>query len=137
MMLLASAFVSLIALAKAVDMTLYQAGAGVDEGFKAFVEEYYLINEDKYATTNFTDLFTDDAVMILQGREFDGPATMLQVRNSLLPINANPTKDWWHLIETAEVAGEEDASKTFAVTMIVQTTYTPGNCSQAQYVEHP
>lgn len=116
----------------AVDISPYIAGNDVEDGFKAFVEEYYLISEDKAATTTFTDMWTSDAVMVLQGSEFDGADAMLRVRNSLLPSTGTPSKDWWHLIEGAQVVGEDASTKTYAATIVIQTTYVPGNCSQAQ-----
>lgn len=123
---------SLAGFAAAVDMTPYVAGTGVESGFVTFVEEYYRISEDKTANATFIDLWTSDAVMILQGNAFEGAEAMLAVRNRLLPSTGTPEKNWWHLIEGAEVIGEEDGTKTYEATIIVQTTYVPGNCSQAQ-----
>ncbi|CAN8096182.1 unnamed protein product [Discula destructiva] len=118
-------------LAAAVDMASYQAGMGVEQEFAEFVQEYYRIQEDKHATTTFLDMWTPDAVMVLQGTEIHGPDAMLAMRNKLLPANATPSKDWWHVIQSAEVDSKDESTKTYLVTMIVQTTYTPGNCSQA------
>ena len=67
--------------------------------------------------------------MILAGNEFDGYKNILAVKQKLLPEGGN--KKWWHLIKTAAVAAETATDKTYLASMIVQTTYTPGNCSQA------
>lgn len=132
---LTAATLSLVSLAAAVDMTSYVASSGVETEFGTFLEEYYRIQEDKLANATFIDLWTPtDAVMILQGSEFDGAVAMLAVRNSLLPATGTPSKDWWHVMESAAVVGEETDSKTYAATFVVQTTYVPGNCSQAQWV---
>lgn len=128
----ATTLLSLASLAAAVDMTLYKAGAGVDAAFKDFVAEYYLVNEDKTASATFLDLWTTDARMILQGNVYNGAEAMLKVRNTLLPATGTPSKAWWHYVTDAEVVTDAADSKTFLATIIVQTTYLPGNCSQAQ-----
>lgn len=135
MQFLAATIISLASLVAAVDMTSYVAGEGVEPAFAPFLKEYYRIQEDKLANATFIDLWTPtDAVMILQGTEFDGAATMLAVRNKLLPATGTPSKNWWHVMEGAVVLGQDTGSKTYMATFIVQTTYVPGNCSQAQWV---
>jgi hypothetical protein len=54
---------------------------------------------------------------------------MLAVKQALLPVDGN--KAWWHLIRGSEVVGEASDSKTYVANIVIQTTYTPGNCSQA------
>lgn len=93
---------------------------------------YYRVSEDKTATTELTDFWPSDGKMILNGKTFKTAASMLAVKQSLLPPNGN--KAWWHLIESANVVTEDASTKTINAKIIIQTTYTPGNCSQAQYV---
>ncbi|OHE96234.1 hypothetical protein CORC01_08452 [Colletotrichum orchidophilum] len=116
-------------LANAVDMASYEASPGVDAAFANFVSEYYLVSEDKAATTSFTNFWPSDGKLILAGRTFSGYTAMLAVKQSLLPPNGN--KSWWHLIRGATVSGETDADKTFVADIVIQTTYVGGNCSQA------
>lgn len=123
---------TLASVAAAVDMRPYSAGPGVEEQFDTFIEEYYLINEDKLANATFIDLWSPDAIMVLQGNAFHGPQAMLEVRNKLLPAHRFPSKDWWHLIHETIVVGEDETSKRYQATITVQTNYYPGNCSQAQ-----
>ena len=117
------------AVASAVDMTPYKADANVDAGFAKFVEEYYLTSEDKNSTTSFTNFWPADGKMILAGNVYTGSATILAVKQNLLPPTGN--KSWWHLIRGASVTGETDADKTFVANIVIQTTYVGGNCSQA------
>lgn len=124
----------LIHQATAVTMTAYVAGTGVEAEFAPFVEEYYLVNEDKLSNATFLDLWTDDATMIIQSGtvQVEGPTAILALRNRLLPATGTPSKDWWHVIQGAEVVEVDAEWKTYEVTMIVQSNYVPGNCSQAQ-----
>ncbi|KAK7707975.1 hypothetical protein SLS64_006797 [Diaporthe eres] len=116
-------------LVSAVDMSPYKAGAGVEDGFATFVEEYYRISEDKTATTTFTDFWTTDGELIIAGNVYQGYDAMLAVKQALLPVDGN--KSWWHLIRGSELVGEAADSKTYVADIVIQTTYTPGNCSQA------
>lgn len=93
---------------------------------------YYRVSEDKTATNDFTDFWPSDGRMILNGKTFKTAGAMLAVKQSLLPPNGN--KAWWHLIEGANVVAENATTKTINAKIVIQTTYTPGNCSQAQYV---
>ncbi|KAG8165191.1 hypothetical protein KVR01_005466 [Diaporthe batatas] len=120
---------SAASLASAVDMSPYKAGVGVDEGFATFVEEYYRISEDKTATNTFTDFWTTDGELIIAGNTYKGYNAMLGVKQALLPVDGN--KAWWHLIRGSEVVGEAADSKTYMANIVIQTIYTPGNCSQA------
>ena len=150
---LSVALASLVS-ATPVDMTLYKPGSNVDIDFGPFVKEYswphahrpasaesvkrtdfiryYRVSEDKTATASFTDFWPSDGVLIAAGTTFKGSASMLGLKQSLLPPNGN--KAWWHLIEGANVLAEDAKTKTINAKIIIQTTYTPGNCSQAQYV---
>lgn len=90
------------------------------------------MSEDKAATTSFTDFWPADGSLIAAGKAFKGSASILAVKQNLLPPDGN--KAWWHLILGANAVGEDSKTKTINAKIIVQTTYTPGNCSQAQYV---
>ncbi|KAF6823380.1 hypothetical protein CMUS01_10717 [Colletotrichum musicola] len=117
------------ALVSAVDMAPYKPSAAVDAAFAKFVQEYYLTSEDKNATTSFTDFWPADGTLVIAGRTFTGSASILGVKQSLLPPGGN--KSWWHLIRGASVAGETGEEKTFVADVVIQTTYVGGNCSQA------
>lgn len=67
--------------------------------------------------------------MILAGNLYSGTDQILAVRQKLLPDDG--TKAWWHLIRGAEIESEAEDSKTYVAEVVIQTTYTPGNCSQA------
>ncbi|WQF84514.1 hypothetical protein CDEST_09528 [Colletotrichum destructivum] len=119
------------ALVAAVDMAPYVPAAGVDAAFADFVEAYYLASEDQFATTSFTDFWPADntGVLVIAGRAFPGAASILGVKQSLLPPGGD--KSWWHLIRGAAVEAETAADKTFVAEIVIQTTYVGGNCSQA------
>lgn len=140
--------------ASPVDMTPYKPDSTVDADFGPFVKEcvwlnssqivsadsmlradctrYYRISEDKTATSSFTDFWPAHGVLIAGGKTFKSSASILAVKQRLLPPNGN--KAWWHLIEGASVLAEDARTKTINAKIVIQTTYTPGNCSQAQYV---
>lgn len=90
---------------------------------------YYAISEDASTTTTYTDFWPSDGEMILAGNHYSGTDQILAVRQKLLPNDG--TKAWWHLIRGAEVESEAEDSKTYVAEVVIQTTYTPGNCSQA------
>lgn len=122
-------------LSTAVTMTKYVAGSGVEPEFATFVEEFYAINEDPLTNATFLDLLDPNIVFLVQpgALEFDGASAMLAVRNNQLPATGTPKKAWWHVIQGAEVVDEEEGvSKTYEVTMLVESNYVPGNCSQSQ-----
>ncbi|KAK6853036.1 hypothetical protein PG995_011587 [Apiospora arundinis] len=112
-----------------VDMSLYKPETYVDAAFSPFVEEYYRTSEDKAATSSFTNFWPADGTLIAAGKPFKGSASILGVKQNLLPPDGN--KAWWHLIQGANVVSEDDRTKTINAKIIIQTTYTPGNCSQA------
>lgn len=115
--------------AQAVDMSPYQAGPGVEDGFATFVQEYYRVSEDASSTTAYTDFWPADGEMILAGNHYTGTDQILAVRQKLLPNDGS--KAWWHLIRGAELQTDAQDSKTYVAEVVIQTTYTPGNCSQA------
>lgn len=90
------------------------------------------MSEEKAATTSFTDFWPADGSLIAAGTTFKGSASILAVKQKLLPPDGN--KAWWHPILGANVVSEDSKTKTINAKIIIQTTYTPGNCSQAQYV---
>ncbi|CAE7028417.1 hypothetical protein P3342_006210 [Pyrenophora teres f. teres] len=127
-----ASFASLLALVPAtfaVSMTHYKAGSGVDAAFKDFVEEYYRTSEDKAAADTFTDFWTTDGTLRIAANSYQGYARMLAVKQNLLPKDGN--KAWWHLINGTSVRDETTENKTIVADIVIQTTYTPGNCSQA------
>ncbi|KAL8284580.1 hypothetical protein RB600_009137 [Gaeumannomyces tritici] len=125
----AALFAASLVAATPVDMGPYKAGAKVDPAFAKFVEEYYRVSEDKLSTTALTDLFSADGQLIAAGNPFRGAKGILGIRQALLPPNGN--KAWWHLIESATFVGEDAKTQTVSAKIVVQTTFTPGNCSQA------
>ncbi|PVH98872.1 hypothetical protein DM02DRAFT_530323 [Periconia macrospinosa] len=110
-------------------MAHYEAGQGVDAGWEAFVKEYYLTSEDKTSTDQFTNFWTTNGTMRLAGTSYQGYENMLAVKQFLLPVDGN--KSWWHLINGSSIRDETADNKTFVQSIVVQTTYSPGNCSQA------
>ncbi|KAK7958526.1 hypothetical protein PG996_010042 [Apiospora saccharicola] len=118
-----------LASASPVDMGPYKPDSDVDAAFSSFVKEYYRVSEDKAATTSFTDFWPADGSLVAAGNTFRGSASILAVKQKLLPPDGN--KAWWHPILGANVVGEDSKTKTINAKIIIQTTYTPGNCSQA------
>ncbi|ELQ35263.1 hypothetical protein OOU_Y34scaffold00719g27 [Pyricularia oryzae Y34] len=118
-----------MAAATPVTMEPYKAGANVDPAFAKFVEEWYRISEDKAATTTFSDFFAPGGQLILAGQAFNTPESIVAVKQNLLPPNGN--KAWWHLIQGSTLVADDTKTQTVSAKIIIQTTYTPGNCSQA------
>ncbi|KAL2071331.1 hypothetical protein VTL71DRAFT_12566 [Oculimacula yallundae] len=120
----------LLGAAQAVDMANYKAGSNVEAGFATFVKEWYRTSEEKASTTTYTDFWVPDTgSMILAGNKFVGYKDMLAIKQKLLPPNGN--KAWWHLIKGSKISGETATDKTYVADIVIQTTFTPGNCSQA------
>ncbi|CZS92670.1 uncharacterized protein RAG0_03209 [Rhynchosporium agropyri] len=125
----AGALLALMGAAQAVDMSPYKAGPNVEAGFATFVKEWYRTSEDKASTTSYTDFWVPvTGELILAGNKFVGYHDMLAVKQKLLPPGGN--KAWWHLIKDSKITGETATNKTYVADIIIQTTYTPGNCSQ-------
>ncbi|TLS31441.1 hypothetical protein PpBr36_02538 [Pyricularia pennisetigena] len=118
-----------IAVASPVTMDPYKAGDNVDPAFAKFVEEWYRISEDKAATTTFSDFFAPGGQLIVAGSVFDTPEKIVAVKQNLLPPNGN--KAWWHLIQGSTLVADDTKTQTVSAKIIIQTIYTPGNCSQA------
>ncbi|KAK8028350.1 hypothetical protein PG991_005406 [Apiospora marii] len=138
-----------LAAASPVDMGPYKPDSDVDAAFSSFVKEYgfsdpyeadvhqrlissnryYRVSEDEAATTSFTDFWPADGSLVAAGNTFKGSASILTVKQKLLPPEGN--KAWWHPILGANVVSEDSKTKTINAKIIIQTTYTPGNCSQA------
>ncbi|PSN61500.1 hypothetical protein BS50DRAFT_604085 [Corynespora cassiicola Philippines] len=110
-------------------MAHYKTGDGVDAEFKTFVEEYYRTSEDKASTSEFTNFWTTDGTLRIAGNSYQGYPRILAVKQNLLPPDGN--KAWWHLINGTSVRDETEQNKTIVADIVIQTTYTPGNCSQA------
>lgn len=91
---------------------------------------WYRISEDKAATTTFSDFFAPGGQLILAGQAFNTPESIVAVKQNLLPPNGN--KAWWHLIQGSTLVADDTKTQTVSAKIIIQTTYTPGNCSQAQ-----
>lgn len=100
-----------------------------EEALKNVVCRYYVISEDQYSTSNFTDFWPADGTMILAGNEYVGTDKILAVKQALLPPGGD--KSWWHLIRSSAIVSEDDTSKTYEAEIVIQTTYVGGNCSQA------
>ncbi|KAK8042441.1 hypothetical protein PG994_012924 [Apiospora phragmitis] len=98
-----------LASASPVDMSPYKPESNVDAAFAPFVEEYGCPNHSR--------------------ANLQGATSILAVKQNLLPPDGN--KAWWHLIEGANVVSEDSKTKTINAKIVIQTTYTPGNCSQA------
>ncbi|KAK8051777.1 hypothetical protein PG993_003162 [Apiospora rasikravindrae] len=109
----------------------YKPESDVDAAFSPFVEEYYRVSEDKTATTAFTNFWPADGSLVAAGKTFKGATSILAVKQNLLPPDGN--KAWWHLIQGANVVSEDSKTKTINAKIIIQTTYTPGNCSQPTF----
>ncbi|KAK2625047.1 hypothetical protein QTJ16_005416 [Diplocarpon rosae] len=127
-----SAFCSLAALAtvtRAVNMTNYAPSPGVEERFKEFVRFFYYTSESRSSAVSYKSFWPEDGRMILAGHQFNGTAAILAAKQRLLPPGGD--KRWWHLIRGAVVKGETVADKTYAVDVVIQTTYLGGNCSEA------
>ncbi|KAK1981151.1 hypothetical protein LZ30DRAFT_593355 [Colletotrichum cereale] len=112
-------------------MAPYRPAAGVDPAFGAFLIEFYSVTEDQFATDIFTNFWPADGSgeSIYEDRVFPGPANILGIKQSLLPPSGN--KFWWHLIRDVSVVAETPADKTYLAKIVIQSTYTAGNCSQA------
>ncbi|PBP21706.1 hypothetical protein BUE80_DR007596 [Diplocarpon rosae] len=124
-----SSLALLAPVAQAVNMTNYAPSPDVEEGFKEFVQFFYFTSESTTSTTSYTDFWPKDGRMILAGYEFQGVENILREKQKLLPRGGN--KRWWHLIRGAVVKEETAANKTYAVDVVIQTTYIGGNCSEA------
>ncbi|KAI9047285.1 hypothetical protein LZ554_008735 [Drepanopeziza brunnea f. sp. 'monogermtubi'] len=113
----------------AVDMTSYEPNSDVDPKFANFVEQYYLTSEDKNSVDAFLSFWPPTGRLIVAGTLFEGYGDILAVKLSLLPPTGD--KAWWHIIRGASVGAETDTDKTLIADIVIQTTYHPGNCSQA------
>ncbi|CAL3971048.1 hypothetical protein PZA11_007413 [Diplocarpon coronariae] len=119
----------LLSATRAVDMRAYQASAGVEPEFQNFIEKFYFVSEDPELDVAYTLFWSSAASMILAGHEFTGWTDILNEKKKLLPPTGG--KSWWHLIRGVTVQEETPTTKTYDADIVIQTTYTPGNCSEA------
>jgi hypothetical protein len=93
----------------------------------------YTTAEDAQATTAFTNYFTSDGRLTVGTTTEDNPTDIIALKQKLLPTDGH--KKWNHNPYTVIIAPESSAPpghKVYHVSGWIESTFTPGNCSQAQ-----
>ncbi|CAL3962706.1 unnamed protein product [Diplocarpon coronariae] len=121
----------LAGLVNSLDMALYSEGPGIDAGFKAYLEELYLMTEDPVVTTTFSDFFTPDGQLIVRGIVATGSEEIIAMKERLMPTDGH--KRWNHRPNVTTVDSESATEKVFQVLGVIETSYSGGNCSQSYY----
>ncbi|KAK2627826.1 hypothetical protein QTJ16_002472 [Diplocarpon rosae] len=126
-----SIILGLAGLINSLDMTSYSEGPDIDEGFKAYLTELYLMTEDPIVTTTFSDFFTTDGQLIVRATVATGSDEIIALKQRLLPTLGN--KRWNHRPNVTTVDSESCTEKVFQVLGVIETSFKGGNCSQAYY----
>ncbi|EKD13877.1 uncharacterized protein L3040_005508 [Drepanopeziza brunnea f. sp. 'multigermtubi'] len=123
--------VSLLGLVQSLDMADYSEGPGIDAGFREYLSELYRMTEDPATTTEFTNFFTPDGVLIVRKVVATGSDEIIALKHKLLPTAGN--KHWNHRPNVTTVESETDKHKVFHSLGVIEASYDGGSCSQAYY----
>ncbi|EFQ27309.1 hypothetical protein CGRA01v4_04369 [Colletotrichum graminicola] len=122
----------LLGSALGVDMSKYEAEAGVEASFKPFLQALYASAEDYQSTNTFTDFFVPKTGrLIVLENNAEGAQAIVQLKQALLPTTG--TKHWNHLPNITSVYSETTTEKTYNVFGLIQSIFDGGNCSAAYY----
>ncbi|KAK2035595.1 hypothetical protein LX32DRAFT_633349 [Colletotrichum zoysiae] len=122
----------LLGSALGVDMSNYQAEAGVEASFKPFLQALYASAEDYQSTDTFTDFFVPDTGrLVVLEHDAQGAEAIIELKQALLPTTG--TKHWNHLPNVTSVYSESATEKVYNVFGLIQSRFDGGNCSAAYY----
>ncbi|KAI9048747.1 hypothetical protein LZ554_007578 [Drepanopeziza brunnea f. sp. 'monogermtubi'] len=123
--------VGLLGLVQSLDMADYSEGPGIDAGFREYLVELYLTTEDPATTTEFTDFFPPDGMLIVRNIVATGSDEIIALKQRLMPTAGN--KHWNHRPNVTTVYSETNTQKVFDSLGVIEASFDGGNCSQAYY----